>query len=98
MIPMQYYVYILASQPNGTLYIGRTHDLVKRVWQHKRKFVKSFTSKYAIDKLVYFEVHQDAGAMVQRERRLKTWERAWKVALIERENPNWDDLYEEITK
>ena len=60
--------------------------------------MKSFTSKYAIDKLVYFEVHQDAGAMVQRERRLKTWERAWKVALIERENPNWDDLYEEITK
>ncbi|MEI7493482.1 MAG: GIY-YIG nuclease family protein [Alphaproteobacteria bacterium] len=95
---MQYYVYILASQPNGTLYIGRTDDLVKRVWQHKQKFVKSFTSKYAIDKLVYFEVHQDAGAMVQRERCMKTWERAWKVALIEKENPNWDDLYEEITK
>ncbi|MCX7352742.1 MAG: GIY-YIG nuclease family protein [Proteobacteria bacterium] len=95
---MQYYVYILASQPNGTLYIGRTDDLVKRVWQHKQKFVKSFTSKYAIDKLVYFEVHQDAGAIVQRERRLKTWERAWKVALIEKENPNWVDLYEEITK
>ena len=95
---MQYYVYILASQPNGTLYIGRTNDLVKRVWQHKQKFVKSFTSKYAIDKLVYFEVHQDAGAIVQRERRLKTWERAWKVALIEKENPNWVDLYEEITK
>ena len=95
---MQYYVYILASQPNGTLYIGRTDDLVKRVWQHKQKFVKSFTSKYAIDKLVYFEVHQDAGAIVQRERRLKTWERAWKVALIEKENPNWVDLFEEITK
>ena len=95
---MQYYVYILASQPNGTLYIGRTDDLVKRVWQHKQKFVKSFTSKYAIGKLVYFEVHQDAGAIVQRERRLKTWERAWKVALIEKENPNWVDLYEEITK
>jgi putative endonuclease len=95
---MQYYVYILASQPNGMLYIGRTDDLVKRVWQHKQKFVKSFTSKYAIDKLVYFEVHQDAGAIVQRERRLKTWERAWKVALIEKENPNWVDLYEEITK
>ena len=95
---MQYYVYILASQPNGTLYIGRTDDLVKMVWQHKQKFVKFFTSKYAIDKLVYFEVHQDAGAIVQRERRLKTWERAWKVALIEKENPNWVDLYEEITK
>jgi len=95
---MPYYVYILANQPNGTLYIGRTDDLVKRIWQHKQKFIKSFTSRYAIDKLVYFELCQDAGAMVQRERRLKTWERSWKIALIEEKNPNWVDLYGEITK
>ncbi|MEI7494248.1 MAG: GIY-YIG nuclease family protein [Alphaproteobacteria bacterium] len=95
---MQYYVYILASQPNGTLYIGRTGNLIKRIYEHKQKFAKGYTSKYAVDKLVYYEICQDAGVMVQRERRLKTWRRAWKVSLIEKENPNWVDLYEEITK
>ena len=93
---MPYYVYILSNKPNGTLYIGRTDDLIKRVWQHKEKLIKSFTSKYDLDKLVYFEILDDAATMVWRERRLKTWLRDWKVALIEEKNPNWDDLYEEI--
>lgn len=95
---MPYYVYILANNPKGTLYIGRTDDLINRVWQHKQKFVQSFTSRYSVDQLVYFEVLDDAATMVQRERRLKTWKRAWKIALIEKDNPYWIDLYKEIVK
>jgi putative endonuclease len=95
---MPYYVYILANKPNGTLYIGRTDDLVKRVWQHKQKLLEGFTSRYHVGNLVYFEVLEDAATMVQRERRLKTWRRDWKIALIEKDNPRWIDLYAEITK
>lgn len=95
---MPFYVYILASQRNGTLYIGRTDDLIKRVWQHKEKLMKGFTSQHGVDKLVYFEVLEDAATMVWRERRLKTWQRDWKIALIEKNNPDWDDLYEGIVK
>ncbi|MBS0359225.1 MAG: GIY-YIG nuclease family protein [Proteobacteria bacterium] len=91
-----YYVYILTNQRNGTLYIGVTSDLIKRVWQHKNKLVDGFTSKYDINKLVYFELHEDVEAAIAQEKRLKRWKRAWKVVLIEKQNPYWDDLYESI--
>ncbi len=95
---MSYYVYILANKPNGTLYIGCTSNLIKRIWEHKRKCVKSFTSKYNIDKLVYFEEHATAHEMMRRERRLKKWCRTWKTEMITKENPLWLDLYESICK
>jgi putative endonuclease len=95
---VQYYVYILANKPNGTLYIGRTDDLIKRTWQHKQKLMKGFTARYGVDKPVYFEIFDDPANMVKRERRLKTWKREWKIALIEEKNPDWHDLYEKIIK
>ena len=87
-----YYVYILASKKNGTLYIGLTNELDKRVLQHKRKQADSFTSKYSIDKLVYYEEFTDHNEAFLRERRLKKWNRAWKIRLIEGINPDWNDL------
>jgi putative endonuclease len=95
---MPYYVYILASKRNGSLYIGSTSDLVKRIWEHKEKLRQGFTQRYGIDKLVYFEKFQELALMGQRERRLKEWRRTWKIRLIEENNPNWDDLYEVIAK
>ena len=92
----QYYVYILASRKNGTLYIGITSDLVKRVWEHKEKAVKCFTSKYGIEKLVYYEIFDDPENAIKREKRLKEYKRQWKIDLIEKGNPEWKDLYEEI--
>jgi len=92
----QYYVYIMASQCNGTLYIGITSDLIKRVWQHKNKVIKGFTYKYRVDKLVYFEAFQDVALAIRREKRLKEWQREWKLNLIEQSNPRWIDLYSEI--
>jgi putative endonuclease len=93
-----YYVYILTSKKNGTLYIGVTHDLVKRLSEHKEKKIKGFTKKYGVDKLVYFEQTQDVQSAIQREKQLKKWRRQWKIELIEQENPAWRDLYEVITK
>lgn len=84
----EYYVYILASKRNGTLYIGITSDLIKRVWEHKNKFVSGFTEKYGVDKLVYFEQYQDAENAIKREKRLKFWQRKWKIELIEKEIRN----------
>jgi len=92
-----YYVYILASQRNGTLYIGITSNLIKRVWEHKNKFVDGFTKKYNINKLVYYEQYSDPENAIKREKRLKKYNRKWKLNLIEEVNPNWKDLYEEIT-
>src|SRR5262245_42450616 len=92
-----YCVYIMASKRNGTLYIGITSELPSRVWQHKNSVVKSFTSKYKIHNLVYYEVYGDAYTAIQREKRLKKWNRAWKIKLIEEKNPNWDDLYKNIS-
>jgi putative endonuclease len=94
----QYYVYILASRKNGTLYIGITSSLVKRVWEHKEKLVKSFTSKYNIDRLVYYEIFDDPENAIKREKRLKEYKRQWKIDLIEKNNPEWKDLYEEIVQ
>ena len=89
-------VYILASQRNGTLYIGVTSNLVQRVWQHKNEVVESFTRKYGVHTLVYYELHGDMQQAIIREKQLKKWNRAWKLRLIEEKNPNWDDLYESI--
>jgi putative endonuclease len=88
-----FYVYILASRIGGTLYIGVTNDLIRRVAEHRLKAVKSFAKKYEVDRLVYFEQFDDAENAIRREKRLKKWNRAWKIRLIEELNPNWDDLY-----
>jgi putative endonuclease len=88
-----YYVYILASKPNGTLYIGMTNDLVRRVWEHKEGGVEGFTKKYGVHTLVYYEQTEDVVAAIQREKQLKKWNREWKLRLIEKENPDWKDLY-----
>jgi putative endonuclease len=92
----KYYVYILASKRNGTLYVGITSNLVKRVWEHKNKIVKGFTKKYNVDLLVYFEEHDNPAEAIKREKNIKAWKRNWKLQLIERGNPNWRDLYEGI--
>ncbi|WP_395462690.1 GIY-YIG nuclease family protein [Wolbachia endosymbiont of Cantharis cryptica] len=93
-----YYIYILASKYNKTLYIGVTSNLIKRVWEHKNKVIPSFTSKYNVQKLVYFEEFQNVDSALNREKLLKSWKREWKIDLIASKNPNWDDLYCEITK
>lgn len=91
----QYYVYILASKKNGTLYIGITYDLERRVFEHKNKITKGFTSKYNITHLVYFEIFGHVKDAIKREKQLKKWHREWKIKLIEEENPNWLDLADE---
>ena len=93
-----FYVYILASQRNGTLYIGVTSDLVKRVWQHREGAVRGFTKTYGVHRLVWFEQHATAESAIGREKRLKTWLRQWKVELIEAASPRWDDLYDQIAR
>jgi putative endonuclease len=94
----QFYVYILASRRNGTLYIGVTSDLVVRVAQHKAKITEGFTARYGCDRLVYFEVLDEAEAAITREKQLKEWQRGWKIALIETANPDWLDLYPSIVR
>ena len=89
-------VYILASQPNGTLYTGVTSDLVKRVWQHKNSQTDGFTQKYKVYDLVYYEVYNDMMMAISREKQIKKWKRAWKIALIEENNPQWRDLWSEV--
>ena len=93
---MPYYVYILASKRNGTLYIGVTNDLVRRVYEHKNNFAEAFTKKYQVHDLVYFEQADDVGAAIAREKQLKKWNRAWKLELIEKSNGDWQDLYPKI--
>ena len=92
-----FYVYLLASKPYGTLYIGTTSDLPRRVWEHKQKLVPGFTRRYRIDRLVWFEVHQSAAVALRHEKRLKEWKRDWKISLIERDNPHWIDLYASLS-
>ncbi len=89
-------VYILTNQQNGTLYIGVTSDLPKRIWQHKNKFVKGFTQKYGLDRLVWYEVHEMMLSAIEREKAMKFWKRNWKINAIEVLNPDWLDLYEEF--
>ena len=93
---MQAYVYLLASRKNGTLYTGVTSDLIKRVWQHKNDVVDGFSKKYNIHLLVWYEVHDEIGSAIVREKQIKEWKRLWKLELIERSNPTWKDLYSEI--
>jgi putative endonuclease len=89
-------VYVMASKPNGTLYIGVTGDLPKRVWEHKNESVDGFTKRYGVHRLVYCELHADMLSAIAREKQMKKWNRAWKLELIETQNPQWNDLSEEI--
>ena len=91
-----YYVYILSSKRNGTLYTGVTSDIIKRVYEHKQNVVEGFTNKYNVHWLVWYEIHDSSDSAINREKQIKKWKRAWKLELIEKENPEWVDLYESI--
>ena len=91
-----FYVYILASGRNGTLYTGHTDDIAQRVWLHREKVYRGFTAKYGVDKLVWYVVHDTRETAFAQERRIKKWNRAWKLRMIEAVNPDWDDLYERL--
>jgi len=90
---MQSYIYIMTNKKYGTLYIGVTSNLIKRVYEHKNSFIDSFTSKYNLKKLVYYEVFDDINEAIKREKQLKKWKRVWKIELIDKFNPTWKDLY-----
>jgi putative endonuclease len=90
---MEYYVYLLASGKHGTLYVGVTNDIVRRVYEHRTKAVAGFTTRYGVDKLVWFEIYGDPTSAITREKELKKWRRDWKIRLIEEDNPGWIDLY-----
>ena len=91
-----YYIYILASKKNGTLYIGVTNDLIRRVYEHKKDIIKGFTEKYRVHRLVYYEQTDDIQNAILREKRMKKWRRRWKIELIEKRNPEWKDLYDDL--
>lgn len=95
---MAYYVYLLASDRNGTLYVGVTNNLVRRVYEHKTKVVRGFTKQYGVDRLVWFEASDDPTNAIAREKDIKKWRRAWKLRLIEQSNPQWVDLYDQISQ
>ncbi len=97
MLTQSYFVYILASKRHGTLYVGVTSALAKRVFEHKSGFVEGFTKKYGVKSLVWFEATESIEAAIEREKQIKKWNRAWKIELIEKTNPTWRDLYPEIT-
>lgn len=96
MANKQYYVYIMASKRHGMLYIGVTSDLIKRVYEHKNDLTDGFTNKYHIHNLVYFEITEDVNCAISREKQLKKWNRTWKIVLIEKNNPEWLDLYRDL--
>jgi len=89
-------VYILASKRNGTLYVGVTSNLVKRVWEHKNDMAEGFTKRYAVHRFVWYELHENMESAISREKRIKGWKRKWKPQLIERDNSNWQDLYYQV--
>lgn len=91
-----YYVYMLASRRNGTLYIGVSNDIVRRTWEHKSDLVDGFTKRYGVHILVWYEWHEDVNAAILREKRMKRWNRAWKIALIEKGNSGWNDRYDRL--
>jgi putative endonuclease len=91
-----FYVYIMASKRYGTLYIGVTSNFVKRMWEHKNELADGFTKKYRVKMLVWYERHENAESAIIREKQLKEWKRPWKLELIEKSNPNWHDLYENL--
>ncbi|HLQ90228.1 MAG TPA: GIY-YIG nuclease family protein [Xanthobacteraceae bacterium] len=95
---MQFWVYILASRPGGTLYVGVTNNLIRRVYEHRNSLVEGFTRRYGVKKLVYYEQHDTAVSAIQREKNIKHWSREWRIDLILSMNPEWRDLYDEITQ
>lgn len=92
----QYYVYILSSKKNGTLYVGVTNNLVKRIYTHRNDFIEGFTKKYHVHQLVYYEASSDIYTAITREKQIKKWNRAWKIELIDKNNPGWEDLYNSL--
>jgi len=95
-MPKQPCVYILANQRNGTLYVGVSSDLVKRIWIHKNDFIEGFSKQYGVHSLVFYELHANMAAAITREKQIKKWNRSWKMELIESTNPEWKDLWEQI--
>ena len=95
---MSDYIYLLASRKHGTLYVGVSNDLVRRVYEHKSMALDGFTAKYGVDRLVWFEAHEDVTSAISREKEIRKWRRHWKVALIERNNPEWLDLWAAIIR
>ena len=95
---MPFYVYLLASRRHGTLYLGVTGDLARRVGEHKQKAVPGFSARYGVDRLVWFETYDDPATVITREKALKKWRRDWKIRLIEEENPDWRDLFQGIAR
>jgi putative endonuclease len=93
-----YYVYLTASGKHGTLYLGVTNNLVRRIHEHKSKVVPGFTSRYGVTRLVWYEVYDDPTNAITREKDIKKWRRDWKIRLIEEDNPDWSDLYSSITR
>ncbi|MBH5402087.1 GIY-YIG nuclease family protein [Bradyrhizobium sp. CNPSo 4010] len=93
---MAYYVYLLASKKYGTLYIGVTNDIVRRIYEHKSKIAAGFSKRYSVDRLIWFEIYDDPVTAIAREKELKKWRREWKIRLIEEKNPQWIDLYPQI--
>jgi len=96
MLNRNYYVYILSNKKNGTLYIGVTNNLLRRIMEHKQEIIKGFTTKYNVKSLVYFEETNNVESALQREKQLKKWNRQWKINLIENDNPEWNDLFDEL--
>ena len=95
---MAFYVYMLANKRNGTIYIGLTDDLVKRVWQHRSEMLRGFTRRYGVKMLVWYEQHKSRESAFMRERQMKKWNRVWKLEAIEKMNPGWRDLWEEVSQ
>ena len=95
---MAFYVYIMTNRPQGTLYIGHTDDLARRVHEHRTKAIPGFTARHGLTRLVYYEAHQTRDAARQRERRMKTWLRRWKIEAVDRMNPHWRDLYDDLPR
>jgi len=92
----RFYVYMLASRRGGVLYVGVTSTIQRRVWEHREGLLAGFTKRYFVRRLVWFEEHPDAQSAIRKEKQLKRWRRSWKIALVERENPDWIDLYEDV--
>ena len=95
---MAFFVYILASKRNGTLYVGMTDDLIKRIWQHRNDIIPGFTQRYGVNTLVWYEAHESRESAFVREHKIKKWNRAWKLELIEKTNPSWRDLWDELSQ
>jgi putative endonuclease len=96
--PKTFHVYIMASKPRGVLYVGMTSDLAGHAWKHRERVLEGFTKRYWVDRLVYFERHDDASVAARRERTMKRWRRDWKIELIEKHNPTWRDLFADVLR